>query len=56
VEYMPKDGDEVWYTIRVRAEIMRANESNTHAVIKILTGELKGQVIEVPLEMVTPVK
>jgi hypothetical protein len=41
-------GDEVFYTVLERAELMAVGENKTHAMIKVLTGPQKGQVFEVP--------
>lgn len=56
MEYKPRVDDEVWYTIRVRAKIIGINDSRTHVGIEITSGELKGQMIQVPLEMIHPVE
>lgn len=43
-----KVGDEVYYVVLERAEIMAVDNSETHAMIKVLTGLQKGQVFEAP--------
>jgi hypothetical protein len=45
-----KVGDEVFYVVLERAELMAVSDSKTHAMIKVLTGPQKGQVFEVPWE------
>ena len=56
MDWIPRDGDKVWYVVRVLAEVVRTAESKTHVAIAILDGPMKGQLIEAPLEMIHPSK
>jgi len=45
-----KVGIEVFYAPLEQAEIMAVRDDKTRAMIKLLTGPQKGEVIEVPLD------
>jgi hypothetical protein len=51
-----KTGDEAYYAVLERVEIVSTDESKTHVRIKVLTGLMKGQVLEVPVEKIERLK
>jgi hypothetical protein len=44
-----KVGDEVFYVVLERAEILKIDDGRTLAIIKLLTGPLKDQILAAPL-------
>ena len=47
-----KNGDEAYYMVLERVKIFVISDSRTHVGIEVLTGMMKGQRIEVPIEKI----
>ena len=54
MDWIPKDDEEVWYTIRVRAKVVRVDDAKKNAAIEVCTEPLKGQLVLAPLEFLSP--